>query len=684
MQVSLHNKVKTYNLTAGKSLPEWIAERRKNKRLAGGEHRIELIHDLEFPHFARTIFRTANGTHLFAAGDYPPRLKCFDVNQLSMKYSFNADMPILGGVSLSPDFRKFALRGEGRQITVHHSAAIIDRVRVPHTMRCLAFHPHTAELLSSGTTNEIFRFSLESGAFVESYKTQSMEGVNHVEVFKGHGLVMCAGVDGVMEVWDSRAPACAARLAVTGPGASSGNHTSCELRHIAVDDERGLLFSCGTEDGQVLLYDLRLQKPLIVKDHMNSLPIVKTYFFQGSSTATGEATHVLSADSRTVKVWSKKDGSNFTSIEAPADITDFCVLRSQHNMVEPYECSDSGVICICCDAPRVQVHFIPQLGVAPRWASFLEILTEELEEKEMTTVYDDYTFVSKEEMESFGMTADDLAGGKVRPVMHGAFIENSLYRELKAVVDPGAFNRYLQEASRRKTQQRWGDRISKFKRVSGTNGDTDDNVGGGPADGAAEKGPIRVNRKDQALAAAKADPRFQKAFGDGKTTSFALDPSNPEYARLLRAIDERRAKASERRQRYESELFSIVPASDGDQDQGESDGDGDNNSGDEDEAKKHLEGVQSSGRRRRRARQRSVQNSNAAGAKTVGNKIATVGTDSGQQEKGAMRQVTLYEAKRGARVNFTSNDKALHAARKKQRLEKLSLEERLKRVEATR
>lgn len=80
---------------------------------------------------------------------------------------------------------------------------------------------------------------------------------------------------------------------------------------------------------------------------------------------------MLSADTRSLKVWNKNDGSNFTSIDLPGDVSDFVVLRSQHNMVAPYECDDSGVIAICCDVPRVQVHYIPQLGVAPRWASFL-------------------------------------------------------------------------------------------------------------------------------------------------------------------------------------------------------------------------------------------------------------------------------------------------------------------------
>lgn len=37
-----------------------------------------------------------------------------------------------------------------------------------------------------------------------------------------------------------------------------------------------------------------------------------------------------------------------------------------------------------------QAYFVPSLGPAPRWCSFLEGLTEELEESAMPTLYDDY------------------------------------------------------------------------------------------------------------------------------------------------------------------------------------------------------------------------------------------------------------------------------------------------------
>lgn len=42
------------------------------------------------------------------------------------------------------------------------------------------------------------------------------------------------------------------------------------------------------------------------------------------------------------------------------------------------------------DAPEITPYFVPSLGPAPRWAAFLEGLTEELEEAAVPTVYEDY------------------------------------------------------------------------------------------------------------------------------------------------------------------------------------------------------------------------------------------------------------------------------------------------------
>lgn len=54
---------------------------------------------------------------------------------------------------------------------------------------------------------------------------------------------------------------------------------------------------------------------------------------------------------------------------------------------------ESGVVFVAAEQPRIQSYFIPTLGPAPSWCSFLDNLAEELEE-ERAGVYDDYRFVS--------------------------------------------------------------------------------------------------------------------------------------------------------------------------------------------------------------------------------------------------------------------------------------------------
>lgn len=47
----------------------------------------------------------------------------------------------------------------------------------------------------------------------------------------------------------------------------------------------------------------------------------------------------------------------------------------------------------------MSTYYIPQLGPAPRWASFLENITEELEDQTTRNVYEDFKFVERGELQ---------------------------------------------------------------------------------------------------------------------------------------------------------------------------------------------------------------------------------------------------------------------------------------------
>lgn len=150
-------------------------------------------------------------------------------------------------------------------------------------------------------------------------------------------------------------------------------------------------------------------------------------------------------------------GDNLTTIEAPAgEINDVCVVKN------------SGLIFMALDSPRISSFFIPALGPAPRWCSSLEGLTEELEEGNETTIYEDYKFVTREDLERLNLT-NLLGTNLLRAYMHGFFIDHRLYAKAKAMTNPFAYEEYRQKTIREKMDAERAARISVKKKLPKVN-----------------------------------------------------------------------------------------------------------------------------------------------------------------------------------------------------------------------
>lgn len=99
-------------------------------------------------------------------------------------------------------------------------------------------------------------------------------------------------------------------------------------------------------------------------------------------------------------------GKIYTSVEASTEFNNLCTI------------ANSGLFFLANENTKIQTYYIPSLGPAPKWASFLDSLTEELEEKDYENVYDDYKFVTKQELETLGL--EHLIGTDLlRAYMHG-------------------------------------------------------------------------------------------------------------------------------------------------------------------------------------------------------------------------------------------------------------------------
>ena len=131
-------------------------------------------------------------------------------------------------------------------------------------------------------------------------------------------------------------------------------------------------------------------------------------------------------------------------------------------------CADgSGMIFAPVEREKIGTYFIPELGHAPKWCAFLENLTEELEESNASTVYDDFKFVTATDLEK--LNASHLIGTPIlKAYMHGYFMELGAYQKLKRLADPFAMEKFKQEQiEKRLSKQR--ERIQVVKKSTNPN-----------------------------------------------------------------------------------------------------------------------------------------------------------------------------------------------------------------------
>merc|ERR1719210_455502 len=95
---------------------------------------------------------------------------------------------------------------------------------------------------------------------------------------------------------------------------------------------------------------------------------------------------------------------------------------------------DSGMFFTATDAERMGSYFVPHIGMAPKWCAYLDNLTEELEEKGEEDQYQDWVFVTSDQIDQLG--ASNLIGsGYLKPYMHGYYVHRKTYQRISTVLD---------------------------------------------------------------------------------------------------------------------------------------------------------------------------------------------------------------------------------------------------------
>ena len=234
---------------------------------------------------------------------------------------------------------------------------------------------------------------------------------------------------------------------------------------------------------------------------------------------------VISLDAKAVKIWDRQTGKPYTSIEAPPSgdipLNDFAIYPG------------SGLLFFANDQPKMQVHYIPSLGPAPKWAHFLDNITEEIEEeKNGVSVYDDYKFVTRQELDDLGL--DHLVGSNLlRAYMHGFFMDARLYTKVQSLARPYTIDRFIKDKVNAKLEEKRSKRVQIKSTMPNVNKDLflklkDQEQG----DDIKTK---KKSRKTDAQTLLK-DDRFKEMFSDERfevdTTEDAYKLLNPVISKL--------------------------------------------------------------------------------------------------------------------------------------------------------
>ena len=391
-------------------------------------------------------------------GTYKPQIHTHYLPHLSLSFARHTASLNTTFLLLSSDYSKSIHLQSDRSLEFHTPLGCHYTTRLPRYGRDLKYDRKLAEVLipavgvNENGNGEVFRLNLEAGRYMRGYEIDvggddftsngggalqggiSTGSVNTAaNAQESHNLLAFGTSLGTVEFWDSRSRGRVGILATPrepGPLEARQEVTALEF------DRSGLGLATGSSTGLIHLYDLRSPNPILKKDQGYGYAI-QTLIYLSSSTSTRSQIaepKILSADKRIIKIWSPQNGSPWTSVEPTVDMNSVAW------------CKDSGMLLTANEGRQQHAFFIPKLGPAPRWCSFLDNLVEEMAEdpndpsafisQKAGDVYDNYKFLTMQQLDSLNLSHLVGTTSLLRPYMHGYFVAQRLYEEAKLIADP--------------------------------------------------------------------------------------------------------------------------------------------------------------------------------------------------------------------------------------------------------
>ena len=413
---------------------------------------------------------------------------------LSLSYARHTNTINQTFVLLSSDYSKSLHLQTDRFLEFHTPGGLHYSTRIPRYGRDLKYNRRTAEALVPAVGvnldgyGEVYRLNLDAGRFMKGYEVDvggddfnslgggALQGgiragaVNCAAVAEeSHGLMAFGTSLGTVEFWDSRSRN---RVSALGPPTSVLD-TGQDIRPAVTALEfhpSGLQLATGTDTGLIHTYDMRSSVPLLRKSQGYDAPIQTLKYLISSSSSRNaiSAERLLSSDRKSIKLYDTASGDLWTSVEPAVDL----------NCVEWVP--DSGMLLTANEGRQQHAFFMPSLGPAPRWCSFLDNLVEEMAEDTegdpsafnaakagaAGEVYDNYKFVSSAQLVELSLDHLLSSTNILRPYMHGYFVPQRLYEQARLLTNPDLALEQRQKSIQEKIDKERESRIRGNKKTA--------------------------------------------------------------------------------------------------------------------------------------------------------------------------------------------------------------------------
>lgn len=500
----INNGIKIYSLTSGRFDPSVSSKlgdkQNRNPKKRETNKGIEILNDLEFSEKSDHIKVSDDGRYICISGMYPPQVGIYDTLQMSIKERRHFDEEIVDMEFLTKNYEKIVFLQKCRNIEFHKAGGKYHKMKIPKEGRRLTYHRESANLYICTSNEEILNLNLHKGCFESSLCTQN-ESNNFFCKNPELPLYASGGSSGILEMWDMRTKGKLTFLKIKGKDVDTKHNGGSSTYDDDDENDVGELTSCcfsknglqvavGTAKGLVYVYDIRHNYPIFVKDHCNDMPINKIEFLKANNSSNSINSNVnynsnrhvnmyntnqqmdnkidienntyryheciASCDGRGIEIYS--ENKNIVSLQLINYENDNKNNRKRNRLLNNDSINvnsftfypNSGLCLIPCDSTKVFIYFIPFIGVAPKWCSFLENITEELEDQETrgpttsenytndSLLNNEYVFITNDQVDQLNI--NHLKGTKnLISYLHGYYMPVKVYSNIKSVMNKNSF-----------------------------------------------------------------------------------------------------------------------------------------------------------------------------------------------------------------------------------------------------